>query len=128
MRADQEALTALRRAARRPGVEIKLAALAADRHACRYVGHPGPEVWLDSIERTSDEKGAGAQALKALVEEADRQGALIRLYVDYADERLFDYYAQFGFERDQAGGKIMERLPKEKPAPRLGAGLRRSKP
>lgn len=128
MRAGQEALTALRRAARRLGVEIKLAALAADRHACRYVGHPGPEVWLDSIERTSDEKGAGAQALKALVEEADRQGALIRLYVDYADERLFDYYAQFGFERDPAGGKIMERLPKEKPAPRLEAGLRRSKP
>lgn len=128
MRADQEALAALRRAARRPGVEIKLAALAADRHACRYVGHPGPEVWLDSIERTSDEKGAGAQALKALVEEADRQGALIRLYVDYADERLFDYYAQFGFERDPAGGEIMERPPKEKPAPRLGAGLRRSKP
>lgn len=128
MRADQEALTALRRAARRPGVEIKLAALAADRHACRYVGHPGPEVWLDSIERTSDEKGAGAQALKALVEEADRQGALIRLYVDCSDARLFDYYARFGFERDPAGGKIMERLPKEKPAPRLEAGLFRSKP
>lgn len=128
MRATADVMTALRRAARRPGIEIKLAALAADRHACRYVGHPGPEVWLDSIERTSDEKGAGAQVLKALVEEADCHGALIRLYVDYADERLFDYYAQFGFERDPAGGEIMERLPKEKPAPRNEAGLRRSKP
>jgi len=56
MRATEDVMMALRRAARHPGVEIKLAALAADRHACRYTGHPGPEVWLDSIERTSDEQ------------------------------------------------------------------------
>lgn len=83
---------------------------------------------IRSSARTGAEKGAGGRALQALIEEADRQGALIRLYVDYAEERLFGYYAQFGFEHDPAGGEIMERLPKEKPTPKHEAGLRRSKP
>ena len=89
----------------------------------RIVGGPGLDERLLGIE-----PGGFQGIFQRVVEEADRQGALIRLYVDYADARLFDYYTQFGFEQEPAGGEIMERLPKTKPAPRLEAGLRRSKP
>lgn len=93
------------------GVDLRLAPLAPDRHAAQYFDHDGPEVWVEWIE--AYEKGAGARAMRQLIEAADRTNTLLRLSVDGDDGGgLYRFYEQFGFEQDPAGGEIMERLPR----------------
>lgn len=104
-------LSRLKAAAETSSVDIEISLLKKNKHATTYFNHPGPEAWIGWIESTS--KGAGAECLRKLVDEADRSNAMLRLCVD-GDEGggLYAYYEQFGFERDPAGGEIMERPPR----------------
>lgn len=92
-----------------PSISILFSLLKHDEHACQYFDHNGPEIWLEWIERTGGKKGDGRRALEAILAVADEKNVLVRLFAD--DEALFEYYASLGFERDPAGGEIMERLP-----------------
>ena len=100
----------LARSAATDGVTLDVAPLTQDENAAQFFGHAGPEVWLDWI--SASRKGAGAEAMSKLVGEADRTNTLLRLSPDDdGSGKLFDYYSRFGFQRDPAGGDIMERLP-----------------
>lgn len=100
----------LRRAAKTDGVKIQICKLGKNDHAAQYWDHDGPEVWLSWIE--SRVKGAGAVALRKLVDAADRHNVMLRAALDDdGSGRLKAYYAQFGFQLDPAGGDIIERPP-----------------
>lgn len=105
----------LRQAAKTPGVKMKLHPLQPNEQAVQLWDHEGPEVWLEWIE--SQRKGAGAEAMRKLTEEADRTNTALRLYPDdNGSGKLHDYYRQFGFETDPHGGENWERPPRQKRA------------
>lgn len=100
------------RAAQTPGVRIKLANLNKNQHATETWDHNGPEVWLEHI--ASDVPGAGAEAMRKLVNHADATNTLLRLHhEDDGSGKLINYYKNFGFKADPAGGEIMERPPRQ---------------
>ena len=104
-------LAELRSAAETNGVVMKLSRLKKNEHAAAYWDHDGPEVWVKWLE--SSRKGAGAEAMSKLVAAADKTNTLLRANVadDNGSGGLFRYYERFGFERDPAGGDIIERPP-----------------
>lgn len=106
----QSVLDELRRASKTDGVELLICELEKNGHAAQYWDHDGPEVWLRWIE--SSVKGAGAIALRKLVEAADFHNVMLRAALDDdGSGRLKSYYAKFGFQVDPAGGDIIERPP-----------------
>jgi hypothetical protein len=106
-----EVLTRLRRAAQSELVQIEISLLKKNKHAADYFDHKGPEVWIGWLE--SSLKGSGAKVMQSLANEADATKTLLRLSVDGdVDGGLYSYYERFGFERDPAGGEIMERPPR----------------
>lgn len=118
----EEAVRRLDEAAKTAGVTIKLGSLEPDQHAADHWNHDGPEVWLEWIE--SRKKGAGAEAMRKLVAEADATNTLIRGSLDdNGSGKLEAYYRQFGFTRDSAGGDIIERPPVTRSASRAPAGV-----
>lgn len=106
-------LQSLRSASRTDDVTMNLSRLARNHHATVVWDHPGPAIWLGWI--ASNRKGAGAEAMRKLTAAADQMHVLLRCVTDPDDrgfERLAAFYERFGFQRDPAGGDIMERAPK----------------
>ena len=101
----------LRAAVETDGVAMVLKVLKKNGHAATFWGHDGPEVWIQWLE--SSIKGAGAVAMRKLIEAADQTNTLLRGSVTDDDGtcKLFDYYKRFGFVVDPAGGEIIERSP-----------------
>jgi hypothetical protein len=94
-----------------PDVTTELIGIPASRYQIRDMPKGAQAVWLEWIE--SGRKGAGAEALKKLSTAADRDNLVLRLSPDNPD--LVPYYERFGFQRDPAGGEIMERMPAAPP-------------
>jgi hypothetical protein len=103
-------LEEMRAAAKTDGVKLQICKLAKNGNAVEHWDHDGPEVWIQWIE--SEVKGAGAVAMRKLVEVADRHNVMLRAMLDDDGRgKLAGYYAQFGFQIDPAGGDIIERPP-----------------
>lgn len=74
-------------------------------------------IWLSNIERTDGRPGAGAEALRLLMEISDDHDLPIRGAIVHNHERLLSYYEALGFSivgrRQYAGGYrlIIEFMP-----------------
>ena len=67
------------------------------------ISHEDDTIYLDNISRKNDKKGSAKKFMKKLTNIADEHNQNIKLYAYSNDEKLQQYYKNFGFIIDPDG-------------------------